>query len=536
MTTDRPPVTLGLDFGTESVRAVLVDGDGCELASCQNDYRHGQIIEHLPFFREKLPLNFALQNPNDWIESAVAATREAISESAIDPIRIVGIGVDFTSCTMLPTTIDGTPLCESDEFASVPLAWPKLWKHHGAIEQTERMNAIATERNESFMDRYGGTIGLEWFFPKLLETIDGAPRVAEAAEVWLEAGDWFVWRLVGGDASDLPRSTCQAGYKALWAADTGYASQEYLAAVNPKLAEAASEKMPGRMLSPGQPAGMLCAQLADQLGVPAGVAVSTATIDAHSAVPGVGEAEPGTLVMVLGTSSCHMLNSTQCKPIAGVAGIVDGGILPGMFGYETGQAAVGDAFAWLLRLLNLDSFDQLSSDAMALPAGAEGVMCLDWMNGCRTPLMDGSLTGAFTGLTLATTPAHMYRALLEASAFGVRWIVDVLRDGGVPVHRFVATGGLPHHNPAVVQVYADVLGSEIEVHPSQQGPAVGAAVLGMIAAGQSKSGFASVAEAARAMAGVPEAEKQIVKPNMAEKDAYRELYVRYRKLAEVFQG
>ncbi|MDV6030028.1 MAG: ribulokinase [Phycisphaera sp. RhM] len=536
MTAVTESVALGLDFGTESARAVLVDRNGLELAVCESPYRHGQITQTLPTSDAALPRHFALQNPADWIESAAEATRKAIEQSGIDVQRVVGIGVDFTSCTMLPTQLDGTPLCELERFRETPLAWPKLWKHHGAIEQTDRMNRIAKERNEAFMDRYGGTIGLEWFFPKMLETIDKAPEVADAAEVWLEAGDWFVWQLVGCDAAELPRSTCQAGYKALWSAETGYASDAYFSAVDPVLAAAARDKMPGRMLSPGRFAGTLCDALADRLGLPAGIAVAAATIDAHAAVPGVGEAEPGTLVMVMGTSSCHMLNARQGKPVDGVAGIVDGGILPGMFGYETGQAAVGDAFAWLLKLLNLDSFEQLAKDAIALPAGADGVMCLDWMNGCRTPLMDGTVKGAFSGLTLATTPAHMYRALLEASAFGVRWIVDVLHEGGIPVQRFVASGGLPHHNPAVVQVYADVLGSEIEVHPSQQGPAIGAAVLGMIAAGESKSGFASVADAARAMAAVPESQKRIVKPNRNHESSYQELYQRYRKLADVMQN
>ncbi|MCA9139538.1 MAG: ribulokinase [Planctomycetales bacterium] len=532
MTVVGDPVALGLDFGTESARAVLVDSAGRQLAICENAFTHGQITETLPTSGERLPKHFALQNPGDWIESAAAATRAAIQQSGIDVDRIVGIGVDFTSCTMLPTKIDGTPLCEIESFSRIPLAWPKLWKHHGAIEQTDRMNDIAKERSESFMDRYGGTIGLEWFFPKVLETIDKAPEVAEAAEVWLEAGDWFVWKLVGGDAANLPRSTCQAGYKALWSAVDGYASDDYFLAVDPRLADAARDKMPGRLLSPGENAGTLCEALADRLGLPAGIAVAAATIDAHAAVPGVGEAGAGTLVMVMGTSSCHMLNAVQGKPVAGVAGIVEGGILPGLFGYETGQAAVGDAFAWLLKLLNLDSFEKISSDAIALPAGADGVMSLDWMNGCRTPLMDGSVKGAFTGLTLSTTPAHLYRALLEASAFGVRWIVDVLCQGGVPVQRYVATGGLPHHNPAVVQIYADVLGSEIEVHPSQQGPAVGAAVLGMVAAGQGKSGFANVADAARAMAAVPEEQKRIVRPNLELQGIYRDLYQRYRALAQ----
>ncbi|MEM9586931.1 MAG: ribulokinase [Planctomycetota bacterium] len=525
------PIALGLDFGTESARAILIDANGKELAVGTDAYAHGQIVETLPDSTTKLPANYALQHPTDWIDSAAKATRDALQESGLDGSEIVGIGVDFTSCTMLPTTASGTPLCLDDQWRGTPLAWPKLWKHHGAIEQTDRMNRIAHERGESFLNRYGGTIGLEWFFPKLLETIDGAPEVAEAADVWLEAGDWFVWQLVGGDRQTLPRSTCQAGYKALWSATDGFASQDYLNAVDPGLAEAADQKMPGRILSPGERAGELCDVMADRLGLPAGIAVSAATIDAHSAVPGVGAAEPGTLVMVLGTSSCHMLNSTTGAAVDGVAGIVEGGILPGLFGYETGQAAVGDAFAWLLNLLNLDSFDQLGADAMRLPPGAEGVCCLDWMNGCRTPLMDGALKGAFSGLSLQSKPAHLYRALLESSAYGLRWIVDVLRDGGVPVEAFVATGGLPHHNPDVVQIYADVLNTDIEVHPSQQGPAVGAAVLGMVAAGCETTGFETVAQAAKAMAAVEDANKRVVQPRPGIAPEYDKLYADYRTLA-----
>jgi L-ribulokinase len=533
---EKCPVALGLDFGTESVRALLIDAQGREVGSGVHAYQHGQIVDRLPGSGDKLPLHYALQHPDDWLQSVALATRAAVGNSGIQPSRIVGIGVDFTSCTMLPTLADGRPLCRLEKFAKVPLAWPKLWKHHGAIEQTDRMNRIAKQRGESFLSRYGGLIGLEWFFPKMLETIDNAPEVAAAAEVWLEAGDWLVWQLVGGSASDLPRSTCQAGYKALWSPEGGYASRGFLEAVHPGLIEAVDCRMPGRLLSPGQCAGKLCASMAEQLGLPAGIAVSAAIIDAHAAVPGVGAAEPGTMVMVLGTSSCHMLNSTSHRPVEGIAGLVDGGILPGLFGYETGQAAVGDAFAWLIKLLGQQDFKSISEEARKLPPGAEGVTCIDWMNGCRTPLMDGSLKGAFTGLTLGTTPAHFYRALLEGSAFGVRWIVEMLREGGVSVDRFVATGGLPHHNPDVVQIYADVLQAEIMVHPSQHGCAVGAAVLGMIAAGGQKSGFQSVAEAARAMASPPDNTSLTVLPDTDSATSYQRLYAGYRQLAAAIQN
>lgn len=530
------PVALGLDFGTESVRAILIDSAGEHLGSGTHNYKHGQITDYLPTSGQKLPEHYALQSPADWLESAAVAVQAALASSSTPAERIVGIGVDFTSCTMLPTLLDATPLCQLDQFANTPLAWPKLWKHHGAISQTARMNAVAKQRNESFLNRYGGVIGLEWFFPKLLETIEMAPEVADAAQVWLEAGDWLVWQLTGVEAREMSRSTCQAGYKALWSPQEGYANQSYLSAVHPKLAQIAAHCLPGHLRSPGQPAGGLCERMAKMLGLRPGIAVSTAIIDAHAAVPGVGVAQSGALVMVLGTSSCHMLNSNQNQPISGIAGLVDGGILPGLFGYETGQAAVGDAFAWLINLLKEPDFDQISQQAMHLPPGSDGVMCMDWMNGCRTPLMDGSLRGAFVGLTLGTTSAQMYRALLEGSAFGLRWIVELLRDGGVPVDRLVATGGLPHHNPALIQIYANVLGCEIEVHPSRSACAVGAAVLGMIAAGQNLSGFSDITSAAQAMAAAPPDQLLVVRYDKSQAKAYDVLYHRYRQLAEALQA
>ena len=524
--------SLGLDFGTESVRAVLVDLRGHELASEAAKYAHGQITEALPGSKRKLPPHYALQHPADWMESAAKATRAALHRAKVGAGEVLGIGVDFTSCTMLPVKRDGTPLCLLKQFAAEPLAWPKLWKHHGAQVQTDRINAVARERGESFLQRYGGIIGLEWFFPKMLETLELAPRAYHAAEVWIEAGDWFVWQLVGGSADSLPRSTCQAGYKGMWSAGDGYPSEDFLRAVNPKFAHVVKDKMPGRLLAPGVAAGGITGAMAKKLGLREGTPVSAAIIDAHAGVPGAGAAEPGTLVMVMGTSSCHMLNSEVERSVPGIAGVVKDGILPGFFGYETGQAAVGDAFDWLRKLTGQRDFSALGREAAALPPGAEGVLCVDWLNGCRTPLMDGSLRGVFTGLALHHQPAHLYRALLEASAFGLRWIVEMLRDGGVPVKRFVATGGLPHHNPLVVQVYADVLGESITVHPSKQGPALGAAILGALAAGA----FASPGEAIRAMATPKPGTAPVYRPNRSHRAAYDALYCEYRRLGDFFSA
>lgn len=519
---------LGLDFGTESVRALLVDLRGQELASSVVKFQHGQIVESLPGSTKRLPPHYALQHPTDWMESAAKAARAALRSAKLGAADVIGIGVDFTSCTMLPTLRDGTPLCLTKKFSGEPLAWPKLWKHHGALTQTERINAVARERREKFLRRYGGCIGLEWFFPKVLETLEFAPRAYEAADVWIEAGDWFVWQLVGGGAEMLPRSTCQAGYKAMWSAVDGFPSEEFFCAVDPRLARVVVDKMPGRLLAPGIAAGGLTRGMAKMFGLGEGTPVSTAIIDAHAGVPGAGASEPGTLVMVMGTSSCHMINSEVERLVPGIAGVVSDGILPGYFGYETGQAAVGDAFDWLRRFAGQRDFATLARSAAALPPGAEGVKCVDWFNGCRTPLMDGALKGAFAGLALHHGPAHLYRALLEASAFGVRWIVELLRDGGVPVRKLVATGGLPHHNSLVVQVYADVLGEPIVVHPSKQGPALGAAILGALAAGE----FASPAVAIRAMAKPKAGTAPIFKPNRSRRPLYDALYCEYRRLGD----
>ncbi len=530
---------MGLDFGTESVRALFVDLDGREHGWSSSKYRHGQITSRLPTTNASLKANYALQHPGDWLESAARATRSAWRRVGRPSGRLIGIGVDCTSCTMLPTLSDGTPLCLLPEHQANPLAWPKLWKHHGAISQTERINQIALQRGEPFLEQCGGTVGLEWFFPKMLETLDRAPEVFRASDVWVEAGDWLVWQLTGGPAEEMARSTCQAGYKGMWTSRDGFPSKPFLRAVHPDLVDVVRTKMPGRMKAPGQVAGRLSAAMAKKLGFQEGIPVSTAIIDAHAGVPGVGAADPGTLVMVCGTSSCHMLNATEYQPVPGVAGVVKDGILPGMFGYEAGQAAVGDAFDWLRRLTGQKTFAQLTRKAGTLEPGADGVLCVDWFNGCRTPLMDGNLRGAFTGLTLRHEPHHLYRALLESTAYGLRWIVEMLREGGVPVKKFIATGGLPHRNPLFVQVAADVLGENILVHPSQQGPALGAAILGAVAAGKRAGGFSSVRSAVRTIGGVRKGVNgrggTLVAPDRRCTKLYEPIYQRYRETASFIQ-
>jgi len=526
---------IGIDFGTESVRVLVVrlrDGMVAGQATCA--YPHGVIDDALPSTGAKLPADYALQDPRDWLQCSADACKAALAAAKITPQDVAGIGVDFTSCTMLPCRLDGTPLCLVDPFDKAPLAWPRLWKHHGAKPETDRINQVARERGEPWLARYGGIIGLEWFFPKVLETLNHAPNAYDAAEVWVEAGDWFVWQLIAGpfphcSTASLVRSTCQAGYKAMWNNAGGYPSAEFFAAVHPAMKDVVTAKMPGTLMAPGQRAGRLTARAAELLGLEEGIPVSAAIIDAHAGVPGSGVADDATMVLVMGTSSCHMTNSTIEKLVPGVAGVVEDGILPGYFGYETGQASVGDAFGWLVETFKL-SHEEMARQAAALPPGGGGVLALDWLNGCRTPLMDGRLSGSFIGITVNTKPEQLYRALMEATAFGLRWIVQTLREAGVPVRRFVAGGGLPPRNPALMQVYADVLGEEIRLAESEHAVALGAAILGCLAAGTESTGHATVSDAIHAMAR--QRQDLIYRPRAEAQRQYEKLYIMYRSIGD----
>jgi L-ribulokinase len=534
---------LGLDFGTLSVRALVTDARGEIVASAVAPYAGGQIVRgegDTARFADPLPAGWALQDPDDWLSAAGDAVHAALAEGAVAPRAIAALGLDFTSCTVLPALEDGTPLART-ELGGRPHAWPKLWKHHGAQRQAAELTAAARARGEPWLNRYGGDVGLEWSFPKLLELLDGDPAVAEATEAWVEGGDWVVWQLTGAPhvgghrtADHLVRSTCQAGYKALWSPASGYPSTAYLDAVRPGLGDLAARALAGCHRAPGQPAGELSDAGAARLGLRPGVAVSAAVIDAHAGVPGAGVSETGTLVLVLGTSGCHMIMDPDEHTIPGVAGVVADGILPGSFGYETGQAAVGDAFDWARRLAGAADHAALEGAARAIPPGAEGLLAVDWVNGCRTPLMDGDLTGAVLGVRLHHGPAHLYRAVLEASACGLAWIVDTLRAGGVAVDRFVAVGGLARQNALFGEIVAGVLGAAVVLPRVEHSSALGAAILGALAAGR----FAGAAEAVDAMAGAASAAPppDVIEPDPATIDAYRPVARRYRAAAELVAG
>jgi L-ribulokinase len=469
------PLALGLDYGTESARAVLIELEsGAELATAVEPYPHGVLERALPSGRLLPPL-YALHHPGDYLE----VTRRLLVRMGAEALRhgeVVGIGLDTTASSPLPTDAEGTPLALKEAFADEPHAYLKLWKHHAAEPYAQAINRTAPP----FLQMYGGKTSAEWSLAKAWEVLAEAPRVWEATARWIEVGDWLVWQLCGAEV----RSACQAGYKAHWQ-PTGYPTPEALAALEPALVGWLERLAPPHPV--GQQAGGLRPGWATE-GLPAGTPVAVAVIDAHAAVPGVGVGAPGAMVAILGTSSCHLALSPEARAVPGIAGIVPDGILPGFYGYECGQPATGDMLAWWVRTLawaggasETALFERLNR-ALEARQAPSGLLALDWWNGCRTPRMDAGLKGVLSGLRLDTDPPQVYQALVEASAFGTRLVKETLERAVGPLERVVATGGLSR-SPAILQIYANALGTPIEASPTPQASARGAALYGALAAG-----------------------------------------------------
>jgi L-ribulokinase len=501
---------IGLDFGTESGRAVLVDlSNGAELATAIHEYANGVIDRRLPAPNDDVVLepDWALQDPDDYIATIQSTVPRLLADTGIDPAEVVGLGIDFTACTMLPTTADGTPLCRLPELRRNPHAWVKLWKHHAAQPEADRINEAAAARGEDWLPRYGGRISSEWFYSKSLQILDEAPDVYRAADRLIEAADWVIWQLTGVET----RNSCTAGYKAIWSKRDGFPSAEYFGELHPAFAGIVDDKMSRDVSSIGERAGELSAEAAAWTGLRPGIAVAVANVDAHVSVPAVGVIEPGTMVAVMGTSTCHMVLGSQLAVAEGMCGVVEDGIIPGFFGYEAGQSAVGDIFAWFTKqAVPPDVHERarrdgtsvhavLEREAAGLGPGESGLLALDWWNGNRSILVDVELSGLLVGATLATRPADIYRALLESTAFGTRAIIESLEGAGVAVERVVACGGLPERNELLMQLSADITGREFEVAASAQAPALGSAMYGAVAAGAKAGGYDSIADAAAAM-------------------------------------
>ena len=526
-----PKHTIGIDFGTDSARAVLVDvASGRVAATASVPFPHGVIDRSLPGQSDHLPPDWALQHPGDWVAAAEQLLRTMAQHT--NPDDIVGLGVDCTSCTVLPVTAEGTPLCLQADFARDPHAWPKLWKHHAAQPYADRINAARARAGGAFLEFYGGKTSSEWLWAKGWQVLAEAPAVARATARWIEGGDWIVWQLTGTEM----RSACQAGYKAHWQKDSGYPESAFLRGLDPALPEWLERLAPPHPVA--RKAGGLVGAWAARTGLHPGTPVAVAVIDAHAGMPAVGAAEAGQMVAIMGTSTCHLLVDPRRFAIPGISGVVEDGIVPGLFGYEAGQASVGDIFQWFVRSAvpahvgtGDAAYETLAAQAGRLRPGEAGVLALDWWNGCRTPLVDADLSGLLVGLTVTTEPHEIYRALLESTAFGTRRVIETFEAGGLTINEVLACGGLAERNALLLQLTADIIGREVLAAPVPHASAVGAAIYAATAAGVSVGGYADLRDAIRRMGS---RERIAYRPRTSEQRLYESLYRDYLDLARHF--
>jgi L-ribulokinase len=526
-------LVVGVDFGTLSGRAVVVRvRDGAELGTAVHEFRHGVLDRTMPDGTE-LPPDWALQVPRDYVDVLRTAVPAAIKDAGVDPADVIGIGTDFTACTMIPTTSDGTPLCELPEFANNPHAYVKLWKHHAAQPQADRINQVAAARKEKWLPRYGGLISSEWEFAKGLQLLEEAPDVYAAMDHWVEAADWIVWQLTG----TYVRNACTAGYKGIHQ-DGAYPSQDYLRELNPAFADFVRDKLDHRIGALGDRAGNLSKLAAYWTGLPEGIAVAVGNVDAHVTAPAAQAVEPGRLVAIMGTSTCHVMSGAELREVPGMCGVVDGGIVPGLWGYEAGQSGVGDIFGWFVdnqvppayheaaAAQGISLHEHLTALAAKQKPGEHGLVALDWHSGNRSVLVDHELSGVVLGQTLATRPEDIYRALMEATAFGTRMIVEAFAESGVPVTELVVAGGLVQ-NALLMQIYADVTGLPLSTIRSAQGPALGSAMHAAVAAGA----YDDIRAAAAAMGSVNSGVYQPIPEHTA---VYEKLFMEYADLHDHF--
>lgn len=533
MLADAPRLVVGVDFGTLSGRAVVVRvEDGAELGAATHDYEHGVLETALP---DGTPLgpDWALQVPADYVSVLRHAVPAALRDAAVDPRHVIAIGTDFTACTMVPTTWNGTPLCEVPEHAGDPHAYVKLWKHHAAQQQADRINDLAAKRGEAWLPRYGGLISSEWEFAKALQVLEESPDAYAAMAHWVEAADWIVWQLCG----TYLRNACSAGYKGILQ-DGTYPTREFLAELDPGFADFVDDKIDRPIGDLGAPAGRLTAEAAEWTGLPEGIVVAVGNVDAHVTAPAAQATGPGQMLAIMGTSTCHIMNGEALREVPGMCGVVDGGITPGLWGYEAGQSGVGDIFNWFVTThvptaytaeadqRGISVHELLTEKAAGQPVGAHGLVALDWHSGNRSVLVDHELSGLVLGQTLATRPEDVYRALIEATAFGTRTIVEAFVAAGIPVEELVVAGGLLK-NAMLMQVYADVLDLPLSAVRSAQGPALGAAIHAAVAAGA----YPDIHAASEAMGGV---DRGVYAPIPENVTAYDELYAEYRALHDHF--
>ncbi len=523
-----PAYAIGIDFGTESGRALLLDLEsGAEVGVSEVRYPSEVIDRVLPATGEALAADWALQDPDDWVTVVEKAVPEVLSAAGVAAEQVAGLGVDFTSCTVLPVTAEGVPLCTLPGWRSRPHAWPKLWKHHAAQPVADRLNEVANARDEEFLTRYGAKLSSEWYFPKLIELWLEDREVYDAAYGFIEATDWIVWRLTGNER----RNTCTAGYKACWSEREGLPSTEFFEAAYPGFSDPA-EKLGTSFHKLGSPAGQLRGEVASRIGLDPSTVVAVGNVDSFVSVPGAGIDQPGTYLMVVGTSICDLVIDPQEIRIPGITGVVRDGILPDLYGYEAGQVAVGDMLAWFVDEIKCgdgsaggeDPHEVLERAAAMLSPGQCGLVALDWWNGNRTILADADLTGVIAGLTLQTSQDQIYRALLESIAFGNKRIMDNFAEHGLQLEEIVACGGIAEKSPLTMQLIADISGRVVRVPASTQIPARGAALFGAVAAGHFTDIGAAIAATRPETARSYEPDREAGAIYDAVYEVYRELH------------
>jgi len=526
---------IGLDFGTLSCRGVLVEiKTGRIVTQAVSSFDHGVLDEQLPGYGA-LPPQFALQVPADYLKSMRCVIDEIFQSTGCTADDIGSLGIDFTSCTWMSVDAQGTPMCEIEVFSAEPHAYVKLWKHHAAQPQADQINALAEERGEPWLAIYGGKISCEWALPKTLETLHHAPQLFEKTAQFMEAADWLSLKLTGEETRSAPF----AGYKALWNDVTGYPSNDFMIALDARLDGIVGTKISKRVCSMDKIAGYISEEGAKLCGLRVGTPLSLPMIDAHAAMPALNITKDGELMLILGTSACHIVNDVNGKAVAGICGYVKDGVIPGFYTYEAGQAAVGDIFDWYIKnclpasyekeatAAGVDIHTLLQQKAKSVDLQTSDLVALDWWNGNRSILDDASLTGIIAGFTLRTKPEEIYRALIEATAFGLKVIVEQYEAYGIRIDSLCAAGGISQKNELLMQIYADVLNRDIRVAGAQQAAALGSAIYAAVAAGY----YPDVQMAAVHMAPPDIKRYSPIADNVS---AYKRLYQKYKKLHDFF--
>ena len=532
--------TLGIDYGTNSVRTVVVDcADGREIGTAVFDYPSGD----QGILLDPRDPHLARQNPGDYIEGLEVSVKGALAEAAgqdsFSADEVIGIGVDTTGSTPIPVNGANRPLALEKKWRDDLAAHAWLWKDHTGAEEAAAITASARDHAPEYLAPIGGVYSSEWFWSKIWHCLKVAPDVFEAAESWVELADFIPAVLAGiTDPQDIRRCVCAAGHKAMYSEVWGgLPSKEFLTRLDPQLADL-RDRLYEKAHAADRPAGTLNGDWARKLGLTEGIPIAMGAFDAHYGAVGAG-VRSGTLVKIIGTSTCDCAVASaeeQVQDVPGICGIVNGSIMPAYYGIEAGQSAVGDILKWWVEGV-CEGDDALhaalSEEAAGLKPGQSGLVALDWNNGNRTILVDPRLSGLIVGQTLHTTRAEIYRALIEATAFGARAIIERMTEYGVPVERVVCCGGIAEKNDLFMQIYADVLGHPMLIAGSPQTPALGSAISAAVAAGTQAGGYATFESAQERMSSLKE--KRFI-PEPQARSVYDELYALYRELHDAFGG